>query len=324
MCDQFKNLRQFNLQAIEDALFNGIRFISKQEIFTLSLVVFVLIFCVAIDVINYFFLHFKVAPPWIVYEPLLPILAMWYAGCVLEPYKLYLSLCLRLFALYLFTIACFFLGAHACLLTPFKPWIDPWLLHVDQLLGFKSAQLLAWVHAHAEIKPFLVFAYNAWVFEVLIVPLVLLFLGHFKKLMWLIHASLISIIVGGLIYFFLPSLPPASVVHSAYFLDSSHILIQRFFDLRKHLPLDPKTLSAGLISFPSFHVINALLSLMAIWHLKYVRWPLLFLNVVLVLSTMMLGFHYLVDVIAAIVIVVCSGHVAVLLSQVSPNLFKRG
>lgn len=322
MFDDLKRKARFSLDVFEDALFSGVRFVSKQEIYFFALLFFVILFCVFVDLANYFFLHLKVSPPWIVYEPILPIIFIWYFGCVLEPYRLYLSLRIRLFALYLLTIVCFFLGTHVCLLTPFSLWIDPWLLRVDRLLGFDSARILAWVHAYDQWKPILIFCYNSWVFEVLLVPLVLLIFGYLKNLAWLIYASLISIIIGGLIYFFFPSLPPASLVHSPYFMHSSHVLIQRFFDLRKHLPLDPKTLSSGLISFPSFHVINALLSIIAVWPLKFIRWPLLFLNIMLVLSTMMLGFHYLVDVLGALIIVAASSYLAVLMSRKKPRLLQ--
>jgi len=56
----------------------------------------------------------------------------------------------------------------------------------------------------------------------------------------------------------------------------------------------------GLIGFPSYHAAMALL---AIWYLrdvKFLRWPVLALNLAVLLATPLQGGHHAVDVLASI------------------------
>jgi membrane-associated phospholipid phosphatase len=52
----------------------------------------------------------------------------------------------------------------------------------------------------------------------------------------------------------------------------------------------------GVVSFPSFHVALALLSVVALWKIRRIRWFVLALSVAICLSTLTTGWHYFVDV----------------------------
>lgn len=54
----------------------------------------------------------------------------------------------------------------------------------------------------------------------------------------------------------------------------------------------------GLISFPSFHTALAVLTIWASWSWPRVRWPAFILNVLVIVSTLPEGGHYLVDLFA--------------------------
>ncbi len=54
----------------------------------------------------------------------------------------------------------------------------------------------------------------------------------------------------------------------------------------------------GLISFPSFHTALAVLFIHAFAHARYLRVPVVVLNAAMILSTLAVGGHFLVDVIA--------------------------
>jgi membrane-associated phospholipid phosphatase len=62
----------------------------------------------------------------------------------------------------------------------------------------------------------------------------------------------------------------------------------------------------GLISFPSFHVAGALLVTWAFRGRRRLFIPLIVLNTGLALSTVVTGEHYVVDVLAAVVLVAAS------------------
>jgi membrane-associated phospholipid phosphatase len=65
----------------------------------------------------------------------------------------------------------------------------------------------------------------------------------------------------------------------------------RFLDLRL-------SQVEGLISFPSFHTALAILFVHAFWRAPWLRAPALFLNGTMIVSTLAIGGHFLVDVIA--------------------------
>jgi membrane-associated phospholipid phosphatase len=56
----------------------------------------------------------------------------------------------------------------------------------------------------------------------------------------------------------------------------------------------------GLVSFPSFHVAGAILVTWAFRRRRRILIPLIVLNIGLVISTVITGEHYLVDVLASV------------------------
>jgi hypothetical protein len=66
----------------------------------------------------------------------------------------------------------------------------------------------------------------------------------------------------------------------------------------------------GLICFPSFHAILAVLAAMALRSTPYLRWPAALLACLIVVSTVTTGWHYLIDVLGGLVVVAASLSVA--------------
>ncbi|HSI16732.1 MAG TPA: phosphatase PAP2 family protein, partial [Sphingomonas sp.] len=74
----------------------------------------------------------------------------------------------------------------------------------------------------------------------------------------------------------------------------------------------------GLVSAPSFHTASAVLFIAAAWPWRTLRWPLLALNVAMLISTPVEGTHYLSDMIlGAAVAGVALGAVAALSEALS-------
>ncbi len=65
------------------------------------------------------------------------------------------------------------------------------------------------------------------------------------------------------------------------------------------LPSDAK---AGVVAFPSFHVILAVLSVIALWNLRWLRWPAFAFGTAICISTMTTGWHYAIDVIGGLAV----------------------
>jgi len=62
----------------------------------------------------------------------------------------------------------------------------------------------------------------------------------------------------------------------------------------------------GVITFPSLHAALAVIMVVALWPIAALRWPILALNVGMLVATPIDGAHYLTDVLAGIAIAVTS------------------
>ena len=62
----------------------------------------------------------------------------------------------------------------------------------------------------------------------------------------------------------------------------------------------------GYVSFPSYHTAAALLFVWAIWPLRWLRIPVVVLNVALILGALLMGSHYLIDIIGGAVVALLS------------------
>jgi membrane-associated phospholipid phosphatase len=59
-----------------------------------------------------------------------------------------------------------------------------------------------------------------------------------------------------------------------------------------------RELMVPFISFPSYHAVAASLLAWAAWPIRTLRWPFLLLNIAMAGSALIIGAHYLVDLIA--------------------------
>ncbi len=53
----------------------------------------------------------------------------------------------------------------------------------------------------------------------------------------------------------------------------------------------------GLVTFPSFHTTLALLTVWCYWPLRWLRWPILVLNIFVLLGTVLEGGHHVIDMV---------------------------
>ena len=72
---------------------------------------------------------------------------------------------------------------------------------------------------------------------------------------------------------------------------------------------------AGVVCFPSFHVIWAVLAAHTLWGFRWLRIPAAVLAGLIIVSTMTLGWHYFIDVLAGLIV----ASAAVILSRLLPQ-----
>ncbi|MBV8799149.1 MAG: phosphatase PAP2 family protein [Alphaproteobacteria bacterium] len=188
-------------------------------------------------------------------------------------------------------------------LTVAGPRIDVYLLAIDRSLGVSWPAIMAFAADHPWVTVGLNLAYQSIVPQSL---LLLVLLGWCQRPLELYGLCLA--IAGGAIaavgfWTMFPSfgaysmyhLAPAvaAKLHLAEGVDYGHELTQ----LLKNGPgfISPKDLR-GLIGFPSFHTVQAIILAWYARNIPYVRWPSLALNVVVIAATPVHGGHHLIDI----------------------------
>lgn len=183
--------------------------------------------------------------------------------------------------------------------TPFSP-IDAYLARFDAMIGINTPAIMRWVHQYPHFHHALSVCYELLIIELIILPLSLACLNRRRTLTIFLLAQLSTFILGALIYYFFPTMAPSGIFHSPYFSTTQHDTSMRFHQVHHFLPVT--TAKGGLIAFPSFHVIWSVLLCYCAIDIKWIFYPLCCLNTCIIISTVLLGWHYGADVIAGLLI----------------------
>lgn len=187
--------------------------------------------------------------------------------------------------------------------TPFKP-VDVILMKLDYCLGVDVGECVTWLHDKPRLSTCLWFIYLHTTHLIIAAVVLTLLLKKRGMMNEFYELVLIATGMGYMIYYFFPTLAPASVFSSPYFTSAQHATALKFNQLH-HYQIQT-TYSGGLIAFPSFHVIW---TWFATYLLRYLPWlfrVLLIYNVLLMIACVLLGWHYFVDILGSVVVVVVS------------------
>lgn len=210
------------------------------------------------------------------------------------PYAAFVSTSLAFYALIAAVMGVLTTGIQY---TPF-PRIDHALARADAALGWDTVAVLEFVAARPRLRWFLNGCYNSTELQLVLAPLVAAWAHDKRRLRVLLYGTVYSSFAGSLFYYFFPSSGPAGVFTSEHFMQVQRLTHLKFEQVHTFQPVT--TLLGGLIAFPSFHV--AWSGLVTYAALPYRRLFLFAcaLNALVVASTVLLGWHYLVDVPAGI------------------------
>lgn len=180
--------------------------------------------------------------------------------------------------------------------------IDHALARWDAGLGWDTVAVLRWVAERPALRRFLALCYNTTELQLVLAPLVAAFAHDKRRLRVFLYAVVYSSFAGSLIYYFFPSSGPAGVFDSPDFMAVQRLTHLKYEQVHNFQPVT--TLLGGLIAFPSFHVAWSVLATYAAQPRKYIFLIFFVLNVMVISSTVLLGWHYLVDVPAGILLAV--------------------
>jgi len=176
-----------------------------------------------------------------------------------------------------------------------RPLIDGWLAAADRVMGLHVPTLAAWTKAHPHIGDLLSFAYRTLAPQAGFV-IGLIWWKRDRLALW---EYVVTFHLCAFITIAASALWPAAGAFTYYgftsTLDQSRF-IDHFQALRQGtMTFIPFGDIEGLISMPSFHVIGGLLLTWAVRRTSFLL-PMALLNTLLIISTVMTGAHYAVDV----------------------------
>ncbi|WP_133138639.1 phosphatase PAP2 family protein [Legionella genomosp. 1] len=213
---------------------------------------------------------------------------------------------------------------NAVQFTPFPP-IDRYIIAFENQLGIALPEIVSWTNHHPWFKNILGLCYDTLPYQLGFLPLLVIAAGQFEKIRRFFSLLLISSLIGFAIYYFFPTVAPAAMYQTDEFAIEQLATGIKFNQLHQHIP--PDTIQGGMVAFPSFHTFWAwyCLELMCGWPIAFSL--LLIINTLLILSCVLLGWHYPLDILGAFLIIWlsnylytrCNKYLPTLLHSIFPN-----
>ncbi|TPN39413.1 hypothetical protein FKO01_04440 [Mesorhizobium sp. B2-3-3] len=209
------------------------------------------------------------------------------------------------------------------LLPRYSAPIDASLVWIDSLFGYSWPDACVWIAQYPVLSDALRQIYSLTLAQILFV---FVFLGMAKDRRQL-HAAMLAMVFAALATIFCWALFPSSgasaywilepeidrvvrpVVNSAYGVELNRLLAGGTNDI--------STLQVtGLIGFPSFHTVMALMSLIAVWPYAFARFALILVNTALLPAILIHGGHNLMDVFGGVLITIACWRLGLLAFEV--------
>jgi membrane-associated phospholipid phosphatase len=186
-------------------------------------------------------------------------------------------------------------------------YIDYFLSQSDSILGFNWIEYATWANNNPLISLIYHQAYYSILWQGVICLTTLAIMRRFTQSYSFLLLAFISLITTILLVWIFPSegvipfqninpkdFPNVDCSGGYIHLPNLHIL--RAGSLQP--VLEGETI--GLITFPSFHTVTSLLYMYTFQKIPYLRWPFLFLNILMLAATPLMGGHYITDCIAGV------------------------
>jgi membrane-associated phospholipid phosphatase len=202
------------------------------------------------------------------------------------------------------------------------PLHDHALAQVDHAFGFDASALVHWMAPHPWLRTFFSLSYEA-LFPLMVLAAILPAVRYrFRAVKELIVATGFATIAGAVLFRFVPAIGPWAVY--GYAPSAAQLRCQDLLLTLRSGSIHVLNLNeSGIVCFPSFHTLLAVVSCVSLWSIKPLRIPAVTLASSVVLSTLTTGWHYLVDVIGGLLLAILSIAMARCFSAVEQRIELR-
>jgi membrane-associated phospholipid phosphatase len=192
------------------------------------------------------------------------------------------------------------------------PLLDSEFAAIDANMGFDWAAFLSWINMHPNIGWALTWAYRSTMPQILFLLLLLGFTQRKERLAEFLSLYTITMLMIVTLAGFLPAEgayayhspatetygnlnPMAGMWHHEQYIDLRNGAL-RIIDISK---------IEGLVTFPSFHTALAIITAYCARDFRVVFLVAIALNLMVIISTLTEGGHYLIDVLVAGIFTIC-------------------
>jgi membrane-associated phospholipid phosphatase len=185
------------------------------------------------------------------------------------------------------------------------PLEDQALAHFDKMTGLEVPAILHLMASHTWAKTTLAVSYDL-LFPLMVLGVMLPAITYrWTPVKELIVGTSIATILGAAMFALCPAIGPWALYHFAPSAQQqtceSLFLALRTNSIHVLSPAD-----TGIICFPSFHVLLAILSCLALCSIKPLRIPAILVSGCVAISTLTTGWHYIADVLGGLTLAVAS------------------
>jgi hypothetical protein len=200
---------------------------------------------------------------------------------------------------------------------------DAVLAGFDRAMGLELPRILETMGQVPLLSAFLTYCYGLLILLMVLAVILPPLCGKMQAAKEFSIASVVSAVVSLPVFAVFQAVGPWAYYGYRPLIDQTAYM-SLFSELRSHhvLTLD-LSYGDGLISFPSFHTILAVLAAAVLRDIRFVRWPAACLGTLIVISTMTTGSHYVVDVVAGLVVAAGAHYAARVYSRVEQAMERR-
>jgi len=196
-----------------------------------------------------------------------------------------------------------------------RPLADTTLAASDAAVGFSTLACWRWAQAHENVNLLLNLAYHSVMPQMLLIVLLLGMRGRRVALSAFVLRYMVCLLLTLLVFAAVPAEGPFVAPEFTPNASQTRYLEQLRGVRDGSLTRISLAESEGLITFPSFHTSLALLLAMSAGAMGSLRWPLVIVNLLVIVATITSGWHYATDVLAGAIVALCAVWLAQLLES---------